>query len=68
MRRVAVRAALENLVLVVRKLELDAARVEEQFKAEIYNEELYGPDPHEEKKDTAKKNDLEASAQFLECL
>lgn len=46
----------------------DAAHVEEAFKAEIYNEEFYGADPLQEKKDTAMKRDLEAAAEFLKLL
>lgn len=46
----------------------NAARVEEQFKDEIYNAEFYGRDPASEKKDAAIIRDLEASAQFLSDL
>lgn len=41
------------------------AHVEEHFKAEIYNEEKYGPDPAEEKKDRAMLSDLKAAEIFL---
>jgi chaperone required for assembly of F1-ATPase len=43
----------------------NAARVEENFKAKLYNEAFYGPDPAQEKKDAAMLRDLEAAAQFL---
>lgn len=45
-----------------------AARVEERFKAGIYNEALYGPDPAQEKKDKAALRDLRAAAEFLKLL
>lgn len=45
-----------------------AARVEETFKAAIYNETLYGPDPAQEKKDRAALDDLRAAAEFLNLL
>lgn len=45
-----------------------AARVEERFKAGIYNEALYGPDPAQEKKDRAALNDLHAASAFLRLL
>jgi chaperone required for assembly of F1-ATPase len=44
----------------------NAARAEENFKAKLYNEAFYGPDPAQEKKDAAMLRDLEAAAQFLE--
>ena len=43
-----------------------AIRVEESIKAALYNEDFYGPDPAQSKKDTAIKNDLEAAARFLQ--
>ncbi len=46
----------------------DAAYVEENHKAQLYNEDLYGPDPAEEKKQRAVKRDLAAAAKFLEYL
>ncbi|MEM7680047.1 MAG: ATP12 chaperone family protein, partial [Pseudomonadota bacterium] len=46
----------------------DSARVEEHFKAEIYNEEKYGPDPAQEQKDKALLKDLEATEKFLKLL
>ncbi len=46
----------------------DAAHVEEKHKAAIYNEDLHGPDPMEEKKQIAMKTDLAAAAKFLEFL
>lgn len=42
-----------------------AARVEETHKATIYNEERYGPDPAQSKKDAALKTDLTAAEMFL---
>jgi chaperone required for assembly of F1-ATPase len=42
-----------------------AIRVEENFKAKIYNEEFYGPDPAQGKKDQAIRADLEAAEQYL---
>ncbi len=45
-----------------------SARVEENYKAELYNEEKYGPDPAQEKKDRAALRDLEAAKKFLELL
>ncbi|MCC7304914.1 MAG: ATP12 chaperone family protein [Alphaproteobacteria bacterium] len=42
-----------------------AARVEERYKAGIYNEELHGPDPAQEKKDRAALRDLKAAQNFL---
>ncbi|MCC6598565.1 MAG: ATP12 chaperone family protein [Alphaproteobacteria bacterium] len=45
-----------------------AMRVEENFKAEIYNEKFYGPDPAQEKKDQAAQADLKAAAAFLRIL
>jgi chaperone required for assembly of F1-ATPase len=43
-----------------------AIRVEENIKAELYNEDFYGPDPAQSKKDAAIKKDLEAAARFLQ--
>ena len=43
----------------------ECAHVEEDFKGKIYNEELYGRAPLEEKKDAAMRRDLEATALFL---
>lgn len=45
-----------------------AARVEENFKAGLYNEALYGPDPAQEKKDVAIRRDLEAAQEYLRLL
>jgi chaperone required for assembly of F1-ATPase len=45
-----------------------AARVEEAHKARIYNEEKYGPDPAQEKKDRALKTDLEAAESYISLL
>ena len=45
-----------------------AMRVEEKFKAEIYNEEFYGADPAQEKKDEAIQEDIAASMKYLELL
>ena len=46
----------------------DACHVEEQFRARIYDEEKYGPDPLQEKKDKAMMIDLEASKIYLESM
>ncbi len=43
-------------------------RVEENYHAEIYNEEKYGPDPIEEKKAIAIKKDLIAAEKYLTLL
>ena len=45
-----------------------AMRVEESFKAEIYNEEFYGGDPAQEKKDEAIQADLKAALEYLKLL
>lgn len=45
-----------------------AMRVEENFKAEIYNEEFYGGDPAQEAKDKAIQQDLKAAMEFLNLL
>ncbi len=44
----------------------DAAHVEEVCKAKIYNEDFYGPAPHEEKIRAAMRRDLAAAARFLD--
>ena len=46
----------------------EAAHVEENHKAKIYNEDFYGLDPLEEKKRAAMKNDLNAAAMFLDLV
>ena len=38
-----------------------AIRIEENFKAKIYNEDFYGSDPAQEEKDNAIKADLKAA-------
>lgn len=45
-----------------------AARVEELYKAGIYNEDKYGPDPAQDKKDQAIQADLAAAAEYLDLL
>lgn len=45
-----------------------AIRVEENIKAEIYNEELYGQDPAQERKEKAIKADIAAAAHYLELI
>jgi len=45
-----------------------AMRVEENFKAEIYNEEFYGGDPAQEEKDKAIQLDLNAAVEYLTLL
>jgi len=45
-----------------------AMRVEEGFKAKIYNEDLHGGDPAQEKKDKAIRIDLEAALRYLELI
>lgn len=42
--------------------------VEEDFKAEIYDEDLYGPDPLIAKKKKSLKRDLEGALKYLSCL
>lgn len=44
------------------------ARVEENYKAGLYDEKTYGKDPAQEKKDKAEMADLEACAKFLDLL
>lgn len=46
----------------------NATRIEEQFQAEIYNEEKHGPDPAQEKKDKALIFDLESAENYLKLL
>jgi len=46
----------------------DITRVEEAYKAELYNEKQYGPDPSQEKKDKSTMVDLDAAAKFLDLL
>lgn len=46
----------------------EAARVEETYKAELYDEKKYGPDPAQEKKDRAVLADLDAAAKFLDLI
>lgn len=45
-----------------------AAHVEEDYKADLYNEKTHGPDPAQEKKDAAARADLEAAAKYLDLL
>ncbi|MFK7839809.1 MAG: ATP12 family protein [Bdellovibrionales bacterium] len=45
-----------------------AMRVEETFKAEIYNEDFYGSDPAQEAKDKAIQADLKATLEYLKIL
>lgn len=45
-----------------------AMRVEENFKAEIYNEDFYGPDPAQNEKDQATKTELDAALHYLSLL
>ena len=45
-----------------------AMRVEEKFKAEIYNEEFYGGDPAQEQKDKAIQADLKSALEYLALL
>ncbi len=47
---------------------INSARVDENYKAELYDEAKYGPDPAQEKKDKAFLRDLEAGQKFLELL
>lgn len=46
----------------------NAVRVEEHFKAKVYNEEKYGPDPAQAQKDEALLADLQAAEKFLKLL
>lgn len=43
----------------------NASHAEESYHAEIYNEEKYGPDPIQGKKDEAVKRDLAAAEEYL---
>ncbi|WP_435640386.1 ATP12 family chaperone protein [Micavibrio aeruginosavorus] len=45
-----------------------AANVEDLYRAEIYNEALYGPAPHQEKQRATMRADLNASRDFLDRL
>ncbi len=45
-----------------------AAQVEELYRAELYNEPLYGPDPHQEKTQKALLRDLHALRLFLDSV
>lgn len=45
-----------------------AIRVEETFKADIYNEDFYGADPAQEGKDNAIKRDLKAAQEYRDAL
>jgi chaperone required for assembly of F1-ATPase len=47
---------------------LEAARIEERYKAAIYDEAKYGPDPAQEKKDKATFRDLQAAQKFLDSI
>lgn len=55
-----------------RQLDADAlfaaARVEEGFKAKIYNEDFYGQDPAQEKKDNVTRAELNAALDYLSHL
>lgn len=44
------------------------ARVEENYKAGLYDEKTHGPDPAQEKKDRTERADLEACAKYLDLL
>lgn len=44
----------------------DAANVEENYRAEIYNEDFYGSAPLQEQKQAAMRRDLRAARQFLD--
>jgi chaperone required for assembly of F1-ATPase len=46
----------------------NAAHVEELYKAGLYGEETYGPDPVQEKKDKAMLSDLQAAEKYLALL
>lgn len=46
----------------------NAMRIEENHKAKIYNEDFYGPDPAQHKKDAAVMRDLDALALFRDNL
>ena len=46
----------------------DAMHVEESYKAEIYNEDVHGAAPLQEKKQDAARRDLNAARKFLDCL
>lgn len=61
-----------GLMLLEKDLSADdafgAARVEEQYHAKIYDEEKYGPDPQQEKKDIAIKRDLAAAVNYINLI
>jgi chaperone required for assembly of F1-ATPase len=44
------------------------ARVEENYKAGLYDEKTYGKDPAQDKKDSAEMADLDACAKYLDLL
>lgn len=46
----------------------EAMRIEENYKAEIYDAEKYGPDPAQDKKDQAILRDLKAAEKYLELI
>ena len=46
----------------------EAANVEENYRAEIYNEDFYGTAPHQEQKHNAMRRDLKAAREFLDFL
>ena len=46
----------------------DTVRVDENYKAALYDEEKYGPDPAQGKKDAAFRADLESAENFLSAL
>ena len=46
----------------------EAANVEENEPAEIYNEDFYGTAPHQEQKQNAMRRDLKAAREFLDFL
>lgn len=46
----------------------EASRIEEHYQAEQSRADLYGPDPAQEKKDTADLRDLQAAEKFLKLL
>jgi chaperone required for assembly of F1-ATPase len=46
----------------------EACNVEENYKSEIYNEDIHGPAPMQEQKQQAMKNELQAARLFLDSL
>lgn len=69
-------ASVGSLILAIALVEkhlsatqvFGCALVEERFKAKVYNEEKYGPDPAQEKKDQAMLLDLKSAEDYLKFI